>query len=395
MRLFCRFGVNALPSAKFMRIGLNLLYLIPGRSGGTETYGRSLIHALSTIDQQNEYFIFFNRTASQVPVPAARNFHRVDCAVSAVRSLRYGWEQSVLPLHLKKLKIDLVHSLGYVMPLMTSCINLVSIPDMNMRAIPEYLPLHKRALLSVLSFFCTQSARRAQRVITISDFSKREIISGTGVNPDKVVVTHLGPLLKTPKWNVAPWETVKESYALPERYITAIGGTSRHKNIGRLIEAFRKLKDFYPHTLVIVGHVPSDIDVSAEMARPGMADRLRCLGYVPEEYLASILAHAELFVLPSLYEGFGLPVLEAQQAGAPVACSTAGSLPEVAGQGAVYFDPLSTESLETAIRRCLDNPNLLAELRKQGAENLKRFSWNKTAQQTLDIYRQAAREQGL
>jgi glycosyltransferase involved in cell wall biosynthesis len=379
-----------------MRIGLNLLYLIPGRSGGTETYGRSLIRALSAADQENDYFVFFNREASKVPFPAASNFHRVGCAVTAIhRSLRYGWEQALLPLQLRKLQIDLVHSLGYVMPLLSPCASLVTIPDMNLRAIPEYLPLRKRAVLAIPRFFCVQSARRAARVITISDFSKAEITLGIGVKPDKVVVTHLAPRLDTRERPGVPWEIVRERYGLPEPYIVAIGGTSRHKNIVRLIAAFRTLKDSYPHALVIPGHIPTDVDVPAEMARPGMAGRLRCPGYVPEDHLASILARADLFVLPSLYEGFGLPVVEAQQACVAVACSTAGSLPEVAGQGAVYFDPRSVESMTATIKRCLDDANLRKELCARGRENVKRFSWSNTAKLTLEAYRQVALERRL
>jgi glycosyltransferase involved in cell wall biosynthesis len=376
-----------------MKIGLNLLYLIPGRSGGAGTYGLSLLHSLALLDRENEYFVFLNRESSAIPFPQSPNFHRVNCPVTAARRFfRYGWEQAVLPMYLKRLGIDLVHSLGYVMPLVTPCINLVSILDMNLRAIPEYFPFYKRAFLSVLDFFYVQSARRAQRIVTISEFSKKEIICSIGVNQDKIIVTYLGPLLEPTIRSLVDWKAMKEHYKLPDQYIVSIGGGSRHKNIVRLIEAFGTLKDSYPHALAILGHVPSDVDMPAAKAKPGMESRLLAPGYVPDEHLAPILSHAELFVLPSLYEGFGLPVLEAQQSGLPVVCSTAGSLPEVAGEGAVYFDPYSTASMANAIRRCLDDPNLLKDLREKGKENLKRFDWMKTAQLTLDAYRQAASE---
>jgi len=374
-----------------MRIGLNLLYLLPGRSGGTETYGRSLLYALSAADHENEYFVFFNREAAGVPFPSTPNFHRVDCPVTAVhRSLRYGWEQLILPRQLQTLRIDLVHSPGYVMPLRSPCASIVTIPDLNVQAIRGYLPFRKRAILAVPRYFSAESARRAERVITISDFSKREIVDGLGVTPDRIVVTHLGPRMDVGERQAVPWDIVREIYGLPERYIIAIGGTSRHKNIVRLIAAFRTLKDGYPHALVIPGHVPPDVDVPGETAQLG--GRLLCPGYVPDEYLGSMLGHADLFVLPSLYEGFGLPVLEAQQAGVALACSTAGSLPEVAGDGAAYFDPLSVASISAAIRRCLDDPGLRSDLRARGAENVKRFSWARTAEETLETYRSVAEE---
>jgi glycosyltransferase involved in cell wall biosynthesis len=369
-----------------VRIGLNLLYLLPGRSGGTETYGRSLLHALSAADRDNEYFVFFNREAAGVPFPSAPNFHRVDCPVPAVhRSLRYAWEQGILPRQLRTRRIDVVHSLGYVMPLRSPCASIVTIPDLNLRAIPAYLPLRKRAVLAVPRFCSSESARRADRVITISDFSKREIVEGLGVPATKVVVTHLGPPIHVSNRATISWDAVRHVYRLPERYIVAIGGTSRHKNIVRLIEAFKMVKDSYPQALVLPGHVPSDVDVPAEMAQ--LAGRLVCPGYVPDEHLAAILEHADLFVLPSLYEGFGLPVLEAQQAGAAIACSTAASLPEVAGDAAEYFDPRSVASIAAAIRRCLDDPVRRTELRARGRENVKRFSWETTASLTLETYR--------
>jgi glycosyltransferase involved in cell wall biosynthesis len=379
-----------------MRIALNLLYLIPGRVGGTETYGLSLMHALSDVDRESDYFVFLNREATGVAVPSATNFHRVDCAVSAIhRSLRYGWEQIVLPRQLRELKIDLVHSPGYVAPLMNPCASVVTIPDLNFRAIRKYLPLQKRLLLAVPRFFSARSARRAERVITISNFSKKEITAGLGLDPGKVAVTYLGPRRLVAGRAEPPWSSISESYGLPSRYIVAFGGGSRHKNIPRLLSAFRAVKDSCPHALVMLGHIPADVDIRRESACPGMSGRLLSLGYVPEQHVSSILAHADLFVLPSLYEGFGLPVLEAQQAEVAVACSTAGSLPEVAGLGAVYFDPLSTEALAAAIRQCLADPDLRERLRARGRENVSRFTWESTAAQTLEVYRQVALKRGV
>lgn len=378
-----------------MRIGLNLLYLIPGRSGGTETYGRGLMRALADADAANEYFVFLNREAHAVPVPAAANFHRVDCAVPAVyRSLRYAWEQAILPRQLRRLGIDVVHSLGYVMPLYPPCAGIVTLPDLNLRAIPAYLPAAKRAVLAIPRFFSAESARRAHRVITISEFSKKEIVEGLAVPPEKVVVTHLGPP-DVRLTAAVPGDVLRRTYGLPDRYIVAIGGTSRHKNIARLIAAFREIKDSYPHALVLPGHVPPDVDVPQERARPGMTGRLFCPGYVPDADLASLLAHADLFVLPSLYEGFGLPVLEAQQAGVAIACSTAGSLPEVAGDGAEYFDPYSIPSIAATMRRCLDDPVLRRDLIARGTRNVARFSWKSTAAQTLEVYRTVSRAERL
>jgi glycosyltransferase involved in cell wall biosynthesis len=151
-----------------------------------------------------------------------------------------------------------------------------------------------------------------------------------------------------------------------------------------LIRAFALVKDTFPHSLVLIGHLPADVDLATESE--GMRDRMTMTGYVPKEHVLPLLSHADLFVLPSLYEGFGLPVLEAQQAAVAVACSTAGSLPEVGGDGALYFDPVSVENIAHTIRHCLTDAKLRSHLILKGRENLARFSWDKTARETLSVY---------
>jgi glycosyltransferase involved in cell wall biosynthesis len=182
------------------------------------------------------------------------------------------------------------------------------------------------------------------------------------------------------------WRSTQDEYALPECYVVAFGGGSAHKNISRLIAALGLACRDLPHHLVLIGHLPPGMDLAKEASRADLSGRIRTLGYIPSAHIAPILGHADLFVLPSLYEGFGLPVLEAQRAGVPIACSTAGSLPEVAGKGAILFDPLSVDNMVEVIRDCLSNANLRANLRQLGKENLQRFSWENAARETLNVY---------
>jgi glycosyltransferase involved in cell wall biosynthesis len=137
---------------------------------------------------------------------------------------------------------------------------------------------------------------------------------------------------------------------------------------------------------VLIGHLPAGEEGAFVEQDNGQTGRVRALGYVPSTHIALILGHADLFAFPSLYEGFGLPVLEAQQLSVPVVCSTAGSLPEVAGQGALFFDPLSVDQMAEAIRACLSDRSLNARLRQLGRENVTRFSWEKAAGATLAVY---------
>ena len=367
-----------------MRIGLNLLYLIPGNVGGTQTYAVSLIEALATIDSENEYYLFLNQESSKLALTDAPNFHRVVCRFHATRRpVRYAWEQLILPLQLHYYRTDLVHSLGYVGPLMSICPSIVTIHDLNYIALQDVIPVGKRR---ILQFFSTQSARRAAHVITDSHFSKTEIVRFLRLDPGKVTVTHLGP-----GWNFVAspsnsWNSVQEHYNLPNPYVVAFGGRSAHKNVSRLIKAFSKACENLPHYLVLIGHLPRGLDLTAEALAANLPDRVITLGYLPKAHVAPVLKHADLFVVPSLYEGFGLPVLEAQQAGVPVACSTAASLPEVAGEGAVFFDPYSIDDIARVIRKCLKDTELHRTLVQKGCVNLARFSWENTAKDTLIVY---------
>jgi glycosyltransferase involved in cell wall biosynthesis len=368
-----------------MRIGINLLYLLPDVVGGTQTYAVSLINWLAKIDRVNEYFIFLNQESSLLELADAPNFHRIVCQFRAVRRVtRYLWEQVILPFQLRDYHVDLVHSLGYVGPLFAACPCIITIPDLNYIALRDFIPAGRRR---VLQFFSTHAARRAAQVITISHFSKAEIARYIGLQPDKITVTHLGAGWTENSDDHGRYESIRMTYQLPDRYIAAFGGGSPHKNISRLISAFQTVARDFPQALVLLGHVPLDVDLPGLMQNAELSGRIMALGYVPREHIGPILSRADLFVLPSLYEGFGMTVLEAQASRVPVACAAAGSLPEVAGDGAIFFDPLSVNDMSQALRRCLANPDLSAALCLQGLQNVQRFSWENTAKATLEVYR--------
>ena len=363
-----------------MRIGINLLFLIPGTVGGTETYAAGLLHGLAQLGDQNEYVVFMNKESAEWPIPQATNFTRVLCPVAAIkRSRRYFFEQFLLAKMLKKYEIDVVHSLGYVGPLWTPCPAVVTVPDLNYLAIGYTMPLGKRYLLR---FFSVQAAQRAKAVITISSYSKSVICDELKIHPNKVTVTLLGP-----RWNdnfnsQNVVSKIKANYGISGPYLVAFGGGALHKNIPRLLKAFAELKKELSHKLVLIGRLPTDVN-------PGeLSGEIISTGYVPAEHVLPLLSAAEIFVLPSLYEGFGLPVLEAQQAGVPVVCSTAGSLPEVAGEAAVFFDPYSIADMVDKISRVARDLALRAELRLKGLANIQRFSWEQTARETMAVYTQ-------
>jgi len=367
-----------------MHIGLNLLFIIPGENGGTQVYSESLVGALAALDTENTYTVFVSEEGAALALPEQRNFQKVVCPVRAVRrEVRYAYEQAAFPRLLAGFHLDVLHSLGYVCPLFPPCRSVVTIHDLN------YLtPWHgmSRAKRLFLGGFVRQSARRADAVITVSQFSKGEIVSRLKVPEAKVLVTWEGP--REPASGPAGgWEEIKGSYGLDAPYLMAFGSLTANKNISGLLRAFAAIQAQVPQTLLLAGHMAAGTDLSAEIAALGLQDRIKITGYVPDSHVMPLLAHADLFVFPSLYEGFGLPVLEAQKAGVAVACSSAASLPEVAGDGAAFFDPASAEDMGRVLRGCLRDPALRAALAEKGRANVARFSWAQTAAATLSCYR--------
>jgi glycosyltransferase involved in cell wall biosynthesis len=297
--------------------------------------------------------------------------------------LRYLYEQLVLPFLLIKHRIDLVHSLGYVAPLFVSCINVVTVPDMNYVDLRQNFPWFKRLMLSI---FSSASARLTNHVITISNFSKSVICRRLGISPSKITVTHLGPGWLGKPTSPIDWESLRVQYDLPGKYIIAFGGGALHKNIPRLIEAYLECTELHNYALVIMGRLPANVQLSDTPGK-SRGPIIQWLGYVHISHIQPLLCHSALYVLPSLYEGFGMPILEAQFAGALVASSNAASLPEIGAEGAIYFDPLSVPAICEAIRAGLKGEaSWIAGIRRAAEANLERFSWKATAQASLDIY---------
>jgi glycosyltransferase involved in cell wall biosynthesis len=368
-----------------MKIGINLLFLLPKIVGGTETYAVSLLEALGRADRENEYAIFVNKEAAQWHVPEQPNFHKVVCPIHAKsRLLRYAWEQLILPLQAKRCGIDVMHSLGYVQPLRLPCKSVVTIHDMNFRNLGHAMSPAKRV---ALRYFVSRSARRADHILTVSEFSKSQIVDVLGVPPKKVTVTYNAP--KTRGSSVASLEELTTHCGVRPPYVMGLSGLSPHKNMSTLIRAFSDLRErgFPDLQLVLVGHrPPGDQSTAGWMGSCGDSSGIVFTGYVADPVLASLYTHAALFVFPSLYEGFGIPVLEAFSCGVPVVCSNAAALPEVAGDAALLFEPRDARALADVMARVLTDGDLAGDLRERGRRRVELFSWAITARKTLEIY---------
>jgi glycosyltransferase involved in cell wall biosynthesis len=309
----------------------------------------------------------------------AANVHLVDC-----RAGRYSLaEQVQLPLAIPR-NTDLFFSPYYTIPLLYRGRIAVTVHDLSHRLVPEITGNAKKRIYAKVMF--REVRRRASIIFTVSNFSKLELLKfTTGPREDNILPTHLGI---SPEWSLAG-----ESPSLRLRpYFIAVGNVKPYKNLGRLVDAFLQVAARIPHDLVIVGQSEGLItgessEFFERVQRAG--DRIMLTGPVTNGDLLSLVGHADALVMPSLYEGFGLPPLEAMAAGVPAVVSRAASLPEVCGDAALYFDPLDADDLSAKLLSIALDPSLRKILRAKGLERSSLFSWQKCAGITASGLRQA------
>ena len=352
---------------------------------GNETYMRNLVENLVEVAPADFDFHYYHT----LPESAYRHdgwrgvLHRLRPHSAMVR-IPFSF-----PTALWRRGIDLAH-FQYVAPPLCPCPTVVTIHDISFEFFPEYFNPRERMRMKLL---IPLSGRRAAHVLTISEYSRRQLIETYRLSEEKVTVTYLGV---SPAFLPLHDEEVCKKTArfdLSGPCILGVGNVQPRKNLVRLIRAFaalRKTKSI-PHQLVLVGKMAWKAEqVLEEIERLGIRDAVKITGYVTEEELVALYNRADLFVYPSLYEGFGLPIVEAMACGTPVVTSNVTCMPEIAGDAALLVDPLSEEEIGAAILRVIDDPALGAELTKKGLLRSKVFNWRSTAEQTVDIYRKCA-----
>lgn len=374
-----------------MRIGINALYLLPGKVGGTEIFIRNLVRSIAEVDSSNEYFIFINRESRGVFDGTGPNFTVVECPINATsRPVRILWEQLVLPFQLKRRRIDVLYNAGMTAPFICPSVSLVVIYDLQHVNQPQNFP---RYYLFFLRSIIYLSARTSEGIITISNHVKDDIVKHYRIPPEKVFVTYSAADLSSfcPR-DEEEVGRVREKYELPDRFVLYIASSLPHKNYRRLIEAFAELnRRDKGLKLVLIGAR----DYGAEVIRGtikemGLEKEVVFLGWLPFEDLPPIYCASSVFVFPSLHEGFGIPIIEAMACGVPVVCSGIEPLIEVAGGAAHHVDPESVESIAEGIRAVLEDSSLRDDLVAKGIERAKIFSWKAAAEETLKVMGSAA-----
>jgi glycosyltransferase involved in cell wall biosynthesis len=374
-----------------MRIGINLLYFLPGDVAGAETYIRNLLSGLARVDSANQYFLFTNRDNHDTFHLADRRFKRVRCSVAARPQIRrVAFEQLILPRLASYYRLDVLHSPAYTAPLFTPCANVVSILDMLYRVYPGIIPQPKRLFWQI---FVPLSARRCHVVLTISDNSRRDIINYLRIPADKVVVSHLAMDERLVERHRALQSIEAQSRACYKPtskgpYVFTLANTFKdHKNILGLLTAFKMLRSRLPEiNLVVGGKSGLEPETRQAIKEHDLIGSVLLPGYLSLDEMVWLYNNAAAYVIPSLFEGFGLPALEAMYFGVPVASSNAGSLPEVVGDAGVLFDPKDTADMAESLYRVLTDKLLRADLILRGRRRVSQFSWNHAALKTLAGY---------
>ena len=368
-----------------MRIAIDVRKL---HDFGVGTYVRNLLRQLARIDHETEYVLLCRSDDRPVAKSLGENFR----AVSEWSGHYSVAEQLSVPLNLGRSGATLFHAPHYVLPALTPCRSIVTIHDCIHLVFPQYLA-HRLAHAYARTALWT-AAHRANRILTVSEASKRDIVRFCRVPDDKVTVISNAI---DDRFGVEPPEEevvrVRERYQLHDPFIMYAGNVKPHKNLERLIDAFALLRrdSFGDLKLLITG---SEISRYAMLRRAvhryNLHKHVRFLGFQPEETLAVLYRLADVFVFPSLYEGFGLPPLEAMASGTPVVVSNVSSLPEVVGDAGVLVNPYDPVSIADGVRQVLTDGPLRAELTAKGLVRARTFSWEASVRQVRRIYGEVA-----
>jgi glycosyltransferase involved in cell wall biosynthesis len=377
-----------------MKIGIDISRTVT-EATGVGYYAKNLVHALAGIDSQNEYLLYGIFCECSPPdwksadTPAAENFSlhqkRYPSSYVAKKWANFG-------KHKERLLggVNILHSTAYTTPLISGPKIIVTIHDLSFFVYPQH---HTDANYQFVTRNVHHAARRAHFIIADSENTRREIKRFLHVPDERVEVVHLaaGEMFFR-RLEPESITQIKNKYGIRKPYFLALGSIEPRKNLARALVAFKALLEFekVDYQFVMVGGSGWKNEAFySTLKKLNIDEHLLLTGYVPEEDLPALYQGAEVFIYPSIYEGFGLPVLEAMASGVPVITSNTSSLPEVAGDAALLVNPGEVFEIYEAMEALVSRPSLIEELKSKGIEQSKKFSWEKTARETLKIYERA------
>ncbi len=372
-----------------MRIGIKISPLTVLRTG-IPNYILNLLRSIAEKDSSNEYFLYTNR-----PIPFDLGLpERFKTVVVRFPSPRLQlWYQVGLPIRMRRDRLDLFHDPVYPLPIGLPVPGVITIHDLSAYTDPGVHSLRA----SLAGKFYPRFLEKARRIITISRFTGTEIARLFPEAADKVRVVYCGvnPGFRKVE-NGELLAGVKKKHGLPDRFFLFLGTMEPRKNLERLLDAFESVGDRIRHYMVITGGRGwSYGGILSKIENHPFRERIVLTGFVSNDELPALVSMADFLVYPSILEGFGLPIIESMACGTPVITSSVSAMPEVAGDAAVLVDPFSVSSIAGGLIEMAENESLRNELSAKGLERASLFTWNKAAEETLEVYREAAEEAGV
>ena len=358
----------------FMMIGFDGSRSFSSKRTGTENYAYQLLKALTKIDHDNQYVVYTRLSITSTIVEDIVKGHE-NFQFKEIKWPRL-WTQGGLAIQTFKDNLDVLFVPAHTLPIIRrpGLKTVVTVHDLGSQYLPQMHQLKQRAYLGLMQKF---QLKTASRIIAVSNATKQDLIEKISIKKEKVEVVYEG-YNKEIYRNRLKYSDIEE-----KKYFIFVGTIQPRKNLERIIIAFSRQSSVF--NLVIAGSKGwlSD-DIYKLPKKLGIENRVKFLGYVPDEQLPALYSGAEALLFPSLFEGFGLPILEAQACGCPVITSNLSSMPEVAGDAAILVDPYSIDDIVKGMER-LQGIGYRVQLIKKGFENIKRFSWEKCAKETLKV----------
>jgi glycosyltransferase involved in cell wall biosynthesis len=364
-----------------MKIGIMLRHY-EQQEGGVKVYTKKLLPLLFSLGSRHQYVLIYQNAKLLGTYAQYSNVEEVAVRVPGTVT----WDQLAVPWIVRKKRIDLIFNPKFTIPFFCNAKKMFVLHGSEWFVIPEHFKKHDQWYFN---FFVPLYCRYADAFVAVSNAVKRDVVKHTGVAPGKVHPIHNGfdPVLFQPVSEKETLSAVRQKYALPPRFILWCGQIESRKNVARLLRAFAQIKDSVPHDLVLAGEqrwsTSAELRVVKEL---GIEDRLHFPGWVQHSDLPAVYSMAELFAFPSLYEGFGIPLVEAMACGCPALSANTCAPPEVLDGSGYLVDPLNITDIAEGMRKILLDAGLRATMTAKGLERAKAFSWEQCARQVLQVF---------
>jgi alpha-1,3-rhamnosyl/mannosyltransferase len=368
------------------KVGINLLWMVPGKVGGSETYLTRLLNGLAERASELDYTIFALQQFTEAYPDLAKTFKTATAPVTGqLKSFRVAGENSWLAAQCRIRNINLVHHAGGTIPMIRTSRPVLTIHDLQYLYYPEYFT---RTKLNFLKMMVPRSAEAARSILVPSEFTRRTVIERLNIDPS---IVHVVPHGISPRDGTAGSPEIRAKYELRGPFFLYPAITYPHKNHLVLIEGFARLVEKHPDAhLVLTGAKGSmEVKIGAEVRNLGLESNVKRLGYLPSSDLDALYQEAVALTFPSRFEGFGAPVLEAMARRCPVIASDAAALPEVVGDAGTLISPDNADEWHRAMGDMLEDEEQRQRLAKAGLERARVFTWGRSADILEDAYRHA------